>query len=159
MKSWRMPVILGLLVSIVVLVIYAATGPVIDLSYRMAEDSAELAVFRPWILCMAWVILAGVGISVAIIFIAFFRIYRDKAALYTLSSFLSLKGAAKALEVSEVVTALLILLLLIQKVRSIMILYLLIGFIISLLASQTMRLLADMIREGIEMKDDLKLTI
>ncbi len=159
MKSWRMPVILGLLVSIVVLVIYAATGPVIALSYRMAEDSAELAVFRPWILCMAWVILAGVGISIAIIFIAFLRIYRDKAALYTLSSFLSLKGAAKALEVSEVVTALLILLLLIQKVRSIMILYLLVGFIFSLLASQTMRLLADMISEGIEMKDDLKLTI
>ncbi len=159
MKSWRMPVILGLLVSIVILVIYAATGPVISLSYRMAEDSVELAVFRPWILCMAWVILAGVGISVAIIFIAFLRIYRDKSALYTLSSFLYLKGAAKALEVSEVVTALLILLLLIQKVRSIMILYLLVGFIFSLLASQTMRLLADMISEGIEMKDDLKLTI
>lgn len=159
MKNWRIPVILSLLAIIVVLLIYAAVGPVIDLSYRMAQDSAELSVFRPWILCMAWVIIAGIAISVAIIFVAFFRIYHKNSELYSIASYLSLKGAAKSLEVSEIVTALLILLLFIQKVRSIMVLYLIIGFIFALLASQTMRLLADMIHDGMEMKDDLRFTI
>ena len=70
-----------------------------------------------------------------------------------------LKGAAKALEVSQIVAGILILFFLTDGIFSITLIYLIAGLVFSLIVTQTLRLLADVIREGIIMKNDLSLTI
>ncbi|MDD7732585.1 MAG: hypothetical protein PT957_02400 [Firmicutes bacterium] len=159
MKRWRMITIQALLLAICLFIIYIALGPVVDLSHRMALDNPSLAVFRPWILCMAWIILMAMAASAGILFLAFFRVFRNKEKLYSFFIFVSLKGAAKSLEVSQVTLGLLDLLLFIAGVRSMVLLYLFIGLLVSLLVSQVLRLFAEVVRDASDMKDDLELTI
>lgn len=159
MKRWRMITIQVLLLVICLFLVYIALGPVVSLSHRMAIENPSLAVFRPWILCMAWIILLALAGSSAILFLAFFKVYRNREKLYSFFTFVSLKGAAKALEVSQVTLGLLDLLLFVAGVRSLILLYLFIGLLVLLLVSQVLRLFAEVVRDASDMKDDLELTI
>lgn len=159
MKRWRMLVIQLLLLLTCILVIYVAFGPVVALSHEMAQSFPRMAVYRPWILVMAWIILLGVVVCSGVLLIAANKLYRSPQSLYSFSSFVSLKGAAKALEVSQMTAGLLILLLLVSGAGLFFVFFLAVGLLLSLLASQVMRLFAEVIREASDMQDDLKFTI
>ena len=123
----------------------------------MAKEYPSLAPYRGWILVMAWVILAGIGVSAGILFFAVRQISRH--TVFQEKTVIFLKGAAKALEVSQIVAGILILFFLTDGIFSITLIYLIAGLVFSLIVTQTLRLLADVIREGIIMKNDLSLTI
>lgn len=157
MRKCRLLFIEGLFLFVVVMILYLIFGPVVTISHAMAKEYPSLAPYRGWILVMAWVILAGIGVSAGILFFAARQISRH--TVFQEKTVIFLKGAAKALEVSQIVAGILILLFLTDGIFSITLIYLIAGLVFSLIVTQTLRLLADVIREGIIMKNDLSLTI
>lgn len=157
MRKCRLRLIQALLIFVVVMVIYLIFGPVVDLSYRMAKEYPSLASYRGYILLMAWVILAGIAASAGILFFTFHQV--SKKSIFQEKTVIFLRAAAKALEISQIVAGILILFFLYGHIFSTTLIYLLAGLVFSLIITQTLRLFADVIREGIIMKDDLSLTI
>lgn len=157
MQKCRLFFIEALFLVVVVMVVYLSLGPVVTISHAMAKEYPSLAPYRAWILMMAWIILAGIASSAGILFFAVRQIRR--LSLFQEKTIIFLKGAAKSLEVSQIAAGILILLFLSDGIFATTLIYLMAGLVFSLIVTQTLRLLADVIRAGIIMEQDISLTI